>query len=83
MKLSFSIEVNKGGAVHEAPTIVGYGEGHIYIALPPHMERLFTCFEPLPPCHNGLTLPLHQGIPSTFGIKVEYQNYRWNGLCLC
>lgn len=31
--------------MHEAPTIVGIGDGQIYIDLPFHKERLFSCFK--------------------------------------
>ena len=37
----------KGGPVHEAPAIVGSGEGSMYAALPPHAERLFPWFKPV------------------------------------
>ena len=33
--------------MHEAPAIVGSGEGSMYATLPLHAERLFPGFEPV------------------------------------
>ena len=38
----------KGGQVHKAPTIVGSGEGSMYVALPRHTEELNVSREIIP-----------------------------------